>query len=65
MSEPLVAIILVNYNGYSDTVECLKSIKAITYSNYHVIIVENSRDDRIKFKNDIFINQNSDVIYSK
>lgn len=41
-----VSIILVNYNGYEDTVECVESLLQIDYSNYEIIIVDNgSRDD--------------------
>lgn len=39
--EPLVSIILVNYNGFEDTVECVKSIQKIIYSNYNVVVVDN------------------------
>lgn len=28
---PLVSIILVNYNGYKDTIECIKSLNFIDY----------------------------------
>lgn len=38
---PLVSIILVNYNGYEDTVECVRSLKEIDYDNYEVIVVDN------------------------
>ncbi len=42
---PKVSIILVNYNGYSDTIECLQSLRAITYPNYETIIVDNASTD--------------------
>ena len=32
----LAVIILLNYNGESDTIECLNSLKRITYENYLV-----------------------------
>ncbi|MBQ1194296.1 MAG: glycosyltransferase, partial [Lachnospiraceae bacterium] len=50
--EPKVSIILVNYNGYQDTIECLKSLKESEYDNYEVIIVENGSKDYEKIKND-------------
>ena len=40
-----VYIILVNYNGYEDTVECIESLKKITYSNYKIIVVDNNSLD--------------------
>lgn len=46
-----VSIILVNYNGYIDTVECVKSLKDIAYDNYEIIIVDNgSAEDFLKLK---------------
>lgn len=38
---PSVSVILVNYNGFEDTVDCVKSLKKITYDNYRVIVVDN------------------------
>lgn len=35
-------IVLLNYNHSGDTVECLESILKLKYSNYQVIIVDNS-----------------------
>lgn len=46
---PQVTIVLVNYNGSEVTIECLKSLSEITYSNYKVIVVDNhSSDDSVK-----------------
>lgn len=38
---PKVSIIILNWNGLEDTIECLESIKKITYPNYEVIVVDN------------------------
>lgn len=44
-----VAIIILNYNGWKDTINCLRSIYTINYDNYHVIVVDNgSTDNSIK-----------------
>jgi GT2 family glycosyltransferase len=49
MSDPSVFIIILNWNGWSDTVECLESIYHINYPNYQIIVVDNnSSDDSIK-----------------
>lgn len=40
--EPKVSVILVNYNGYTDTVECLKSLSHVDYDNYDVVVVDNA-----------------------
>ena len=39
---PKVSIITINYNGIEDTIECLKSLKKITYPNYDVFVVDNA-----------------------
>ncbi|AYD39334.1 glycosyltransferase family 2 protein [Clostridium fermenticellae] len=39
---PLIYIILINYNGYKDTIECVNSLKKINYNNYRVLIVDNA-----------------------
>lgn len=38
---PKVSIILLNWNGLEDTIECIESLKKITYPNYEVIVVDN------------------------
>lgn len=46
---PKVAIIILNWNGWQDTIECLESVYQITYPNYEVIVVDNgSEDDSIE-----------------
>jgi len=48
MSLPKVNIILLNYNGWEDTIECLESLQKIEYSNYKLIVVDNdSKDDSL------------------
>lgn len=47
--KPNVAIIILNWNGWEDTIECLGSLYQIDYPNYDVIIVDNhSEDDSIE-----------------
>jgi len=38
---PLVYIVILNWNGLSDSVECLNSIKVSNYTNYRVVLVDN------------------------
>ena len=42
---PKVAIIILNWNGWLDTIECLESIYQIDYPNYCVIVVDNGSED--------------------
>lgn len=41
MSHPKVSIIVLNYNGLSDTIECIESLKKISYPNYEIVLVDN------------------------
>jgi len=44
-----VAIIILNWNGKKDTLECLDSLKKINYPNYKIIVVDNgSKEDSVK-----------------
>lgn len=45
MKLPKVSIIILNWNGKSDTLECLTSIQKINYSNYSIIVVDNDSSD--------------------
>ena len=42
---PKVAIIILNWNGKEDTIECLESLKHITYPNYEILLVDNGSTD--------------------
>ena len=42
---PLVVIILVNWNGRTDTLECLESLHNLDYPNYKVVVVDNGSTD--------------------
>ncbi len=42
MKYPKVSIIILNWNGLKDTIECLESLKKITYPSYNVILVDNA-----------------------
>lgn len=41
-SWPKVAIIILNYNAWADTIECLESVLRNDYPNYQVIVVDNN-----------------------
>lgn len=41
---PKIAIIILNWNGFRDTIECLESLRQTTYSNYEVVVVDNASD---------------------
>ena len=40
-----LAYIVLNYNNFADTIECVESIKGALYSNYFIVIVDNNSTD--------------------
>lgn len=47
--DPKVYIVILNWNGWRDTVECLNSLEDLDYSNYEIVVVDNaSTDDSVK-----------------
>lgn len=40
-AEPAVCIVILNWNGLTDTLACLKSLSEITYQNYKVVVIDN------------------------
>ena len=48
--QPLISIIIVNFNGKLYLEKCLESLMKIDYSNYEIIVIDNnSSDDSILF----------------
>jgi GT2 family glycosyltransferase len=39
---PKVYIIIINYNSWADTIECLESVLRNNYPNYQVIVIDNN-----------------------
>lgn len=44
--KPKVSIIVINWNGWEDTIECLESLSQINYPNYDVVIIDNGSQDQ-------------------
>lgn len=42
---PLVSVIILNWNGWQDTIECLESIYQMDYPNFNVIVIDNGSED--------------------
>ncbi|MGB9978579.1 glycosyltransferase family 2 protein [Methanobacterium sp.] len=42
---PNVSVIIINWNGWRDTIECLESLYQINYPNFEVIVVDNNSQD--------------------
>ena len=49
METKKVYIIIINWNGKNDTLECLDSINKMGYKNYEIVVVDNgSKDDSVE-----------------
>ena len=56
---PLVSIVIVNWNGLEDTKLCLKHTSKQTYKNIEIIVVDNGSDDGSKQ----YLSDLKDIIY--
>lgn len=61
-NKPGVAIILVNYNGFKDTVECVESIRKIDYPNYRIVVVDNGSDEVPNKDQILYLQENTHYI---
>lgn len=63
---PKIYIILLNWNGFSDTLECLESLQKINYPNYDVVVVDNhSTSDDVKIIKEKFGDFVKEIIVSE
>ena len=47
---PKVAIVILNWNGWKDTIECLDSVYRISYDPFFVIVIDNGSSDESVLK---------------
>ncbi len=45
MDNPSVTIIILNWNGWRDTIECIESVFQINYTNFKVLVIDNNSSD--------------------
>ena len=63
---PHVSIIILNWNGWHDTIECLESVLKQDYENYAIILIDNhSTDDSLDRIRDWAEGKSEDQIESK
>lgn len=46
MEEPRICIVIVNYNGEKYQNDCIRTIKASSYHNYEIVVVDNDSKDK-------------------
>ena len=42
---PSICIVILNWNGTSDTLRCLDSVNRVDYQNYQAVVVDNASDE--------------------
>lgn len=47
MTRPFVAVVLLNFNGKADTLECVRSLARLTYPAWNLYAVDNGSTERI------------------
>lgn len=45
MKSPRVAVIVLNFNGWRDSIKCVESLLKQTYSHFQIILIENGSHD--------------------
>lgn len=66
-----IIIIVINYNNYEDTKECLVSLEKITYPSYKIVVVDNNSSDgsgeKIKkdFPNSIYVQNKENLGFAE
>ncbi len=58
MTSPTVAVVLVNWNSWRDTVRCLESLKETEYPEYWVLVVDNHSVDESREKLEAYLRSN-------
>ncbi len=60
--KPKVSIVLINYNGEDDTLECIESLEKVSYTNYEIIVVDNASEsvEKLEKKDNIKLIKNSE-----
>jgi len=48
-----VSIIILNWNGWPDTLECLESLACVDYDNFEVILIDNGSKEPFGYARDI------------
>jgi len=71
MTEPRVVVVILTYNDWVNTAECLDSLACVTYTNFEVLIVDNGSTDgtvesvRAQFPNVVVIANGANLGYAE
>jgi GT2 family glycosyltransferase len=71
--QPSVFVIVLNWNGWEDTIECLTSVLKLDYKNFRILLIDNGSNDQsiakikqwamgeIKVNSRYFLQSNNDL----
>ena len=45
-AQPSVLVVILNWNGWKDTVTCIDSVLRLNYPNFRVLVIDNGSSDR-------------------
>ncbi len=45
MPDPRICILVLNWNGAEDTIECVQSLKSVTYPHTEIVVIDNGSTD--------------------
>jgi GT2 family glycosyltransferase len=65
MNDKKVYIIILNYNGWQDTIECLESVLKNDYPNYQVVVIDNNSPNNSMQKLIEWAKGKQEVIYKE
>lgn len=46
MTNDKVAVVVLNYKGWRDSIKCVNSLLRQTYADFHIVLIENGSNDR-------------------
>ena len=49
MADPKICVLVLNWNGADDTIDCIHSLKKVTYNHAEIVVIDNgSTDDSVQ-----------------
>ena len=54
----LVYILILNWNGWEDTIECISSVYKSDYTNYNIVLLDNNSENDSVLKTKTLIKDN-------
>ncbi len=59
-----LAVIILNYKGWQDSIDCLKSLKQQTYKDFFIVMIDNGSGDDSYQKIDAWLNESDEFLFA-